>query len=32
MCSTYQRWVGGRIAEETFFFKPAQRLPKPRAG
>ena len=24
----YQRWVGERIAEETFFYDPAQRLPK----
>jgi hypothetical protein len=29
---TYQRWDGERIAEETFFFDPAQRVPKPRAG
>ena len=29
---TYQRWEGERIAEETFFFDPAQRAPKPRAG
>jgi SnoaL-like domain len=29
---TYQRWEGERIAEETFFFDPAQRIPKPRAG
>jgi SnoaL-like protein len=29
---TYQRWEGERIAEETFFFDPAQRVPKPRAG
>jgi hypothetical protein len=29
---TYQRWDGERIAEETFFFDPAQRAPKPRAG
>jgi hypothetical protein len=28
---TYQRWEGERIAEETFFFDPAQRVPKPRA-
>jgi hypothetical protein len=26
---TYQRWEGERIAEETFFFDPAQRVPKP---
>ena len=24
----YQRWDGERIAEETFFYDPAQRLPK----
>ena len=24
----YQRWVGERIAEETFFYDPAQRLPR----
>ena len=24
----YQRWEGGRIAEETFFYDPAQRVPK----
>jgi hypothetical protein len=24
-----QRWEGGRIAEETFFYDPAQRVPKP---
>ena len=29
---TYQPWEGERIAEETFFFDPAQRVPKPRAG
>jgi hypothetical protein len=29
---TYQRWEGERIAEETFFFDPAQRVPKPHAG
>ena len=29
---TYQRWEGERIAEETFFFDPAQRVPRPRAG
>jgi hypothetical protein len=29
---TSQRWEGGRIAEATFFFDPAQRVPKPRAG
>jgi hypothetical protein len=29
---TYQRWEGERVAEETFFFDPAQRVPKPRAG
>lgn len=25
----YQRWEGERIAEEIFFFDPAQRVPKP---
>ena len=25
-----QRWEGERIAEETFFYDPAQRIPKPR--
>ena len=25
----YQRWEGERIAEETFFFDPAQRVPRP---
>jgi SnoaL-like domain len=29
---TYQRWEGERIVEETFFFDPAQRVPKPLAG
>lgn len=29
---TYQRWEGERIADETFFFDPAQRVPKPRPG
>jgi hypothetical protein len=24
----YQRWVGDRIAEETFFYDPAQRIPR----
>lgn len=24
----YQRWQGERIAEETFFYDPAQRIPK----
>jgi SnoaL-like domain len=24
----YQRWEGDRIAEETFFYDPAQRIPK----
>jgi hypothetical protein len=24
----YQRWEGERIAEETFFYDPAQRVPK----
>ena len=28
---TYQRWEGERIADETFFFDPAQRVPKPKA-
>ena len=26
----YQRWEGERIAEEQFFYDPAQRTPKPR--
>ena len=26
----YQRWEGERIAEEQFFYDPAQRAPKPR--
>ena len=26
---TYQRWEGDRIVEETFFYDPAQRVPKP---
>ena len=25
----YQRWEGERIAEETFFYDPAQRIPRP---
>jgi hypothetical protein len=25
----YQRWEGERVAEETFFYDPAQRIPKP---
>jgi hypothetical protein len=25
----YQRWDGERIAQETFFYDPAQRAPKP---
>ena len=25
----YQRWEGECIAEETFFYDPAQRVPKP---
>ena len=25
----YQRWEGERIAQETFFYDPAQRVPKP---
>ncbi len=28
----YQRWEGERIAEEEFFYDPAQRLPKPPPG
>jgi hypothetical protein len=24
----YQRWEGDRIAEEKFFYDPAQRMPK----
>jgi hypothetical protein len=24
----YQRWEGERIAEETFFYDPAQRVPQ----
>ncbi|MEP6609239.1 MAG: nuclear transport factor 2 family protein [Burkholderiaceae bacterium] len=27
----YQRWEGERIAEETFFYDPAQRVPQPPA-
>jgi hypothetical protein len=27
----YQRWEGERIAEETFFYDPAQRVPKKRS-
>ena len=27
----WQRWEGDRIAEETFFYDPAQRVPKPPA-
>ena len=26
----YQHWRGERIAQETFFYDPAQRVPKPR--
>ena len=26
----YQRWAGERIAEETFFYDPAQRTPQPK--
>jgi hypothetical protein len=26
----YQRWEGERIAQEQFFYDPAQRVPKPR--
>jgi hypothetical protein len=25
----WQRWEGERIAEETFFYDPAQRVPRP---
>jgi hypothetical protein len=25
----YQRWVGERIEQETFFYDPAQRVPRP---
>ena len=28
----YQRWEGERIAEETFFYDPAQRVPVKRQG
>lgn len=28
----YQRWQGELIAEEQFFYDPAQRLPRPPAG
>lgn len=28
----YQRWEGERIAEEQFFYDPAQRVPKPAAA
>ena len=28
----YQRWQGERIAEEQFFYDPAQRVPKKAAG
>lgn len=28
----YQRWEGERIAEETFFYDPAQRVPKKPQG
>jgi hypothetical protein len=28
----YQRWEGERIAEETFFYDPAQRTPRPPAA
>jgi hypothetical protein len=27
----YQRWDGERIAEETFFYDPAQLVPRPSA-
>ena len=26
----WQRWEGGRIAQETFFYDPAQRVPQQR--
>ena len=28
----YQRWVGDRVAEETFFYDPAQRVPRRVSG
>jgi hypothetical protein len=28
----WQRWEGERIAEETFFYDPAQRVPRPAPG
>jgi len=28
MCRTLQRWEGERIAEDTFFYDPAQRMPR----
>jgi len=28
----YQRWEGERVAEETFFYDPAQRTPRPAGG
>lgn len=28
----YQRWDGERIAEEKFFYDPAQRVPRPATG
>lgn len=28
----YQRWEGERVAEETFFYDPAQLVPQKRAG
>ncbi|MEP7060900.1 MAG: nuclear transport factor 2 family protein [Betaproteobacteria bacterium] len=28
----YQRWEGERVAEETFFYDPAQRIPVPPAA
>ena len=28
----WQRWEGERIAEETFFYDPAQRIPRAAAG
>jgi hypothetical protein len=28
----YQRWEGEKIAEETFFYDPSQRVPKPQGA
>ncbi|MDM0038645.1 nuclear transport factor 2 family protein [Variovorax sp. J22G21] len=28
----WQRWEGERLAQETFFYDPAQRVPKPKTG